>query len=313
MTNKDRDKAYDIREIFQEMELDLIRSMRRNLKRHQEEELKEGFKFEQWQSVKLRDLERFRRENKEIIGKYNVPIDELINFTLIETYRKSQNQISELIKEIKNTYVEDVFVKLPENLEPIKKPIEDEAVKDIIEKALENIRIWQEAPTPTDEVFFRMNDDKFDALMETVENDFNNANTAILRRMDDVYRQTIFRAQVHYNTGTVSLDQAIDMATKDFLEKGIDAITYKDGKKVNIASYAEMALRTANHRAYLMAEGKKRQEVGLYLVVVSAHVTSCPLCVPWQGLIIIDDVYGGGKKVGDYPLLSEAVEAGLLH
>lgn len=132
--------------------------------------------------------------------------------------------------------------------------------------------------------------------------------------MDDVYRQTIFKTQVHFGQGAVSLDKAIDMATKDFLEKGIDAITYKDGKRVNIASYAEMALRTANHRSYLMGEGKKRQEMGLSLVVVSAHATSCELCVPWQGLILIDDVYSGGKKEdGPYQLLSTAMEEGLMH
>lgn len=310
----DRDKAYNIREIYQEMELELIRSMKRNLERHKEEELKQGFKFEQWQSAKLRDLERFRKENEEIIGRYSKPIEELITFTLVDTYRRSQDNVNEFIKEIKNEYVDNIFVKLSGDLEPILPSVESEEMEDMIEGVLENVRIWQEAPTPRDEVFFRMNDDKFNALIETVQNDFKNANAAVLRRMDDVYRQTIFRAQVHYNTGTVSLDQAIDMATKDFLEKGIDAITYSDGKKVNIASYAEMALRTANHRAYLMAEGKKRQEMGLYLVVVSAHATACELCVPWQGLIIIDDVYGGGsKEVGDYPLLSEAMEAGLLH
>lgn len=296
------------------MELELIRSMKRNLSRHEEEELKQGFKFEQWQSAKLRDLERFRKENIEIIGRYSEPVEDLINITLLETYRKSQDNVNEFIKEIKNTYIDNVFVRLPEDLEPILPPVEGQSMEDMIDEVLENIRIWDEAPTPMDETFFRMNDKKFDALMETVENDFNNANAAVLRRMDDVYRQTIFKAQVHYNTGTVSLDQAIDMSTKDFLAKGIDAITYSDGKKVNIASYAEMALRTANHRAYLMAEGKKRQEMGLYLVVVSAHATACELCVPWQGEIIIDDVYGGGsKEIGDYPLLSTAMEEGLLH
>jgi len=310
----DRDKAYNIRKIYEQMELDLIKSMKRNLERHKEEELKQGFKFEQWQSAKLRDLERFRKENQEIIGKYDKEIEELISFTLVDTYRKAQDNVNEFIKEIKNKYVDNVFVRLPGDLEPILQPIEDESTKNMFEQALENIKTWQEVPTPRDEVFFRMNDYKFNALIETVENDFKNANAAVLRRMDDVYRQTIFKAQVHYNTGTVSLEQAIDMATKDFLEKGIDAITYSDGKKVNIASYAEMALRTANHRAYLMGEGKKRQEMGLYLVVVSAHATACELCVPWQGKIIIDDVYGGGSKaVGNYPLLSEAMEEGLLH
>ncbi|MBU5439490.1 phage minor capsid protein [Tissierella sp. MSJ-40] len=312
--NKDKDKAYNIREIYQQMELDLIASMKRNLSRHQEEEVKQGFKFEQWQSVKLRDLERFRKENIKIIGEYARPIEEIIHNTLTETYKKSQDNVNEFIKEIKNEYVNDVFVKLPGDLDPIKKPIESETMQDMIEEALENIRVWEEAPTPIDDVFFRSNDRKFDALIETVENDFKKANSAVLRRMDDIYRQTVFKAQVHYNQGAVSLDKAIDMATEDFLNKGIDAITYKDGKKVNIVSYAEMALRTANHRAYLMAEGKKRQEIGLHLVVVSAHATACEYCIPWQGKIIIDDVYGSGKKEdGPYPLLSEAMEAEFLH
>jgi hypothetical protein len=315
MKNRNKkDEAYNIRKIYEQMELGLIASMKRNLERHKEEELKVGFKFEQWQLAKLRDLERFRKENQEIIGRYDKEIEELITFTLIDTYRKSQDNVNEFIKEIKNKYVDNVFVRLPGDLEPILSPVELEEMEDMVEEVIENVRIWQEAPTPRDEVFFRMNDDKFNALIETVDADFEKANTAVLRRMDDVYRQTIFRAQVHYNTGTVGLEQAIDMATKDFLEKGIDAITYSDGKKVNIASYAEMALRTANHRAYLMAEGKKRQEMGLYLVVVSAHATACEHCIPWQGLIIIDDVYGGGNKdVGDYPLLSEAMEAKFLH
>ncbi|WP_313758462.1 phage minor capsid protein [Tissierella sp.] len=316
MKNKkeQRDQAYDIREIYQQMELDLIRSMKRNLSRHQEEEQKVGFKFEQWQSAKLRDLERFRKENKKIISKYSEQIEETIHTTIVNTYKESQDNVNEFIKEIKNEYVDNVFVKLPGDLEPITPPVESETMQNMVEEVLENVRVWEEAPTPTDEVFFRMNDDKFNSLIETVETDFNKANAAVLRRMDDVYRQTIFKAQVHYNTGAVGLDQAIDMATKIFLEKGVDAITYSDGKKVNIASYAEMALRTANHRAYLMAEGKKRQEMGLHLVVVSAHATACELCVPWQGKTLIDDVYSGGSKEdGDYPFLSEAMEKGLLH
>lgn len=316
MANRKRkDESYNIREIFQEMELELIRSMKRNLTRHQKEEAKQGFKFEQWQSVKLRELERFRKENKAIIGKYSEDIEELINTTLVETYQKSQDSVNEFIKEIKNAYVDDVLVKLPGDLEPIPQtPIESELMEDMISEVLENVRVWDDAPTPRDETFFRTNDHKFDALMETVENDFKKANFAVLRRMDDIYRQTIFKAQVPYNTGTVTLDQAIDAATKDFLEKGIDAITYSDGKKVNIASYAEMAFRTANHRSYLMAEGKKRQEMGLSLVVVSAHATACELCVPWQGLILIDDIYSGGTQAdGPYPLLSQAMEEGLMH
>ncbi len=291
--------------------------MKRNLARHEKEEDKVGFKFEQWQSAKLRNLEKYRNENKAIISKYENKINNSIILNIISTYRKAQDSVSRFVKRIRHKYVEDVFVKFPGDLEPILTPSDNkelEPIKQTIERVIQNAKTWQEAPRPLDDVFFRGNDRKFNTLLEAVENDFKNANAAVLRRMDDVYRQTIFKAQVYYNQGAVSLDKAIDMATENFLAKGIDAITYKDGKKVNIASYAEMALRTANHRAYLMGEGKKRQEIGLTLVVVSAHATSCKLCVPWQGLILIDDVYSGGKKEdGPYPLLSEAMEKGFLH
>ena len=311
---KQKDEDYNIRKIYEQMELDLITSMKRNLSRHQEEEQKVGFKFEQWQSAKLRDLERFRKENKKIIGEYSQEVEELINKTLIETYKQSQDNVNSLIKEIKNQYVDGASVKLPGDLDPILETENLESIEDIAEKVIENIKIWEEAPRPIDDVFFRSNDNKFNVLMETVEKDFNKVNAAVLRRMDDIYRQTIFKTQVHYNQGAITLDKSIDMATEDFLAKGIDAITYKNGNKVNIASYAEMALRTANHRSYLMGEGKKRQEIGIPFVVVSAHATSCELCVPWQGLILIDDVYSGGKKEdGPYPLLSEAMEEGFLH
>lgn len=47
------------------------------------------------------------------------------------------------------------------------------------------------------------------------------------------------------------------MATADFLDKGINCIEYKNGNRVNISSYAEMALRTASQRATFLGEGKK--------------------------------------------------------
>ena len=47
---------YDIRTIFEKMELDLISSMTRNLKYHEAEEDKYDFKWEQWQRSKLLSL-----------------------------------------------------------------------------------------------------------------------------------------------------------------------------------------------------------------------------------------------------------------
>lgn len=109
--------------------------------------------------------------------------------------------------------------------------------------------------------------------------------------------------------------QSLFWATKDFLDQGITCIEYKDGRRVNIASYAEMALRTASQRARFMADGEKRDRWKVYTIFVSAHANACDLCIPWQGRILIDDVYSAGirPRDGNYPLLSEVMDKGLLH
>ena len=303
-------KKYNLRAIYEEMELYLLSSMARNLKRHEGEEIKEGFKFEMWQSAKLRDLERFRRENKKIIDEFSPAIEKTVKERLMDTYRKSRGRVQSVVIKLS----EKLSVRLPGGLEPIIDGLKGEELKETLEKVEEAAKKWKEAPTPIDDNFFRTNDKKFDALIEATQKDMKKVNTSVLRKMDDVYRQTIFKAQVYHNNGVMDLNKAVDMATKDFLQQGITSIRYSNGREVNIASYAEMALRTANHRSYLMGEGSRRKELGISTVIVTPHATACEMCRPWQGVILIDDVYSGGKQGdGEYPLLSKAIEAGLFH
>jgi cellobiose-specific phosphotransferase system component IIA len=156
---------------------------------------------------------------------------------------------------------------------------------------------------------------KVEALIEAVTGDMEKAEHAAFRLANDVYRQTIYRAQIYLDTGTMTLKQAVDMATMDFLNQGINCVLYADGRRVNIASYAEMSLRTASQRATFMADGEKRDQWGVHTIFVSAHANACDLCIPWQGKILIDDVYSRGQKPrdGPYEVLSKAIEDGLLH
>jgi len=303
-------KNYNLRAVYEEMELYLLASMARNLKRHGGEEIKEGFKFEMWQSAKLRDLERFRRENKKIIDEFSPAIEKTVKERLMDTYRKSRGRVQSVVIKLS----EKLSVRLPDNLEPIIDGLKGEELKETLDKVEEAAKKWKEAPAPIDDNFFRTNDKKFDALIEATQKDMKKVNTSILRKMDDVYRETIFRTQVFYNNGVIDMNKAVDMATKDFLQQGITSIRYSNGREVNIASYAEMALRTANHRSYLMGEGSRRKELGISTVIVTPHATACEMCRPWQGVVLIDDVYSGGKQEdGEYPLLSKAIEAGLFH
>jgi hypothetical protein len=314
---KERQKSYDIREIFQQMEIDLISSMHRAFYFHKREEAKEGFSWEQWQLSKLRAIEEYRKRNRSIVDSYSKPIQKTIDEQLKGSFRKGENRFvsfsRRLLERVKKFFGLKEDIKLDAELGLPNDIAQRRMTVSYIDKVL-----GRERKPPADNDFFGVNEKKLEALQKVVEQDLQKAQYSVLRKMDDVYRQTIYKSQVYMQGGIKTLDNAIDMATKDFLDKGINSITYKDGKKVNIASYAEMCLRTASQRATFLGEAKKRDEWGIYLIVVSAHANTCKMCMPWQGKVLIDDVFSHPSKEfietnEQYALLSEAVKAGLLH
>lgn len=287
MAKKEKD-PYALRDIFAEMELELMASLRRNFINHKVEERERGFSWEMWQKAKLRNLQEYRKETTSVIYRFRKRITQAIEQVL-------RNHFS--------VGVRKADIKLPQ---------------DGVNTGLPG-----EEP-PQESQFFGTNRKKLDALIKSTKNDFEDVQQAVYRKMDDVYRQTIFKTEFQLSSGAISLGKAIDKATEDFLAKGVNCIAYKDKngeiiRYVNIADYAEMALRTASHRATLLGEGSKRDELGVHLVFVSAHANACKLCLPWQGQILIDDVFSHpndeyiAKYKEKYKLLSDAIKAGLLH
>lgn len=276
---------YDITGAFQDIEMELIKSMKRNMKKHIGEEFQEGINWSQWQAEMLNGLAQYKEENRNMLPNYFSTINDEIDEAIRQAYALGESeQEIEILQAIKNGYKSNKTGKGTDALQGS---------------------------------FFKVNKEKLNALINATTKDFTEAEKAILRMTNDVYRQTIFKAQVFYNTGAGSLWKAVDMATKDFLSAGINCIEYKNGARVNIASYSEMALRTANKKANLMGSANKREEYGIHTVKVSSHNSACPMCVQWQGRVYIDDVYGKGTKAeskkSGYPLLSEAVKGGMFH
>nr|DAN54532.1 MAG TPA: minor capsid protein [Caudoviricetes sp.] len=271
--------AYDVSKAFERIENDLLDSMIRNLGRHKAEETAEGFEWEQWQVAQLKELERFKRDNAKKYSKEFANINSKISTAIQEAYRQGMDD-------------EEMSI-----LEAIKNGFEFNSGKDNLGAS-----------------FFAINERKLNALLNSVEHDMKTAEHAVLRYTDDQYRRTIFDAQVAANTGAKTYEQSVDMATKDFLSRGITCIQYSNGTMVNIVSYADMAIRTATKRAYLMGEGVKRQEWGIHTVILNKRSNACPLCMPFEGKVLIDDVWSGGSADdGPYPLLSSAMAAGLYH
>ncbi len=167
--------AREIADLFFQLELVLIASLKRNLARHKEWEKEEGFDWEAWQSAKLRDIRRFQRENRKKVEQFA--------------------------------------------------PVIDQETRQLIEEQ------YQEGGA---EGFFHMNDRRVNALLDEMQTAQQQAEKAALRYMDDVYRKTVRTAALGMATGSMTLQQATDAATKEFLAAGINCIQYKNGRRVNI-------------------------------------------------------------------------------
>lgn len=270
---------YDISKAFETIENELIDSMMRNFKNHRAEEEKEGYNWSQWQSEQLKSLEQYRRTNQKKYGKQfstlNKKIEEMLKTAMADGNAKQE---AEILKAIKKGF-----------------------------------NVGKVGPSATGE-FFKVNDRKLDALINATKSDMKKAETAILRMSNDKYRKAIFNAQVYANSGAGTYEKAVDMAVKDMLQAGLNCVEYRNGARHTLSDYADMAIRTANKRAYLYGEGQKRQEWGISLVVVNSRQGGCPDCAQYIGRAFIDDVYSGGSKAdGNYPLLSEAIAGGLFH
>lgn len=271
---------YNIKEAFERIENELIDSMMRNFSRHRAEETKEGYNWTQWQAEQLKSLEEYRKHNAKKFGKrfktINGKVEEMIRTAKADGNASQEAEILEAVK--------DGF-KAP------KKPSAHSTAE-----------------------FFKVNDRKLDALIKSTTDDLKRAETAVLRMSNDKYRKAIFNAQVATNTGAVTYEKAVDIACKDMLNAGLNCVEYKNGARHTLSDYADMAVKTANKRAYLRGEGEKRAEWGVSLVVVNSRQGGCPDCAKYIGKVFIDDVYSNGKKSdGNYPLLSTAIKNGLFH
>jgi len=302
---------YDIAKAFQRIEETLIKSMKRNLTRHLNEEKELGMNWSAWQTEQLKSLEQFKRNNKKLFKKdfstINADIEELIKKSYENGKLNQERLILEAIKD-------GSFNSNDKHINKLWHIYKTSKNKRIKKKQLS--RIFEKI-NQAESNFFEINERKLKALINETRENFEKAEMSILRYSNDQYRKIIYDAQVYANTGSGTVQQAIDMATKDFLSKGINSIQYTNGVMVNIASYAEMAIRTANKRAYLQGEGTKRAEWGVHTVLVPNRGGGCPYCIKFQGKIFIDDVWSGGteaeSKETGYPLLSTAVKAKLFH
>ena len=114
------------------------------------------------------------------------------------------------------------------------------------------------------------------------------------------------------NPGAEDMGREIDRAQAVWLKRGIPGAKTAAGDK-EMSAQAEFILRDNSHSALVQAEGRTAALAGVALVLISSHPSSCPLCLPWQNKVVIDDVNNDGKPDGKHELLSNAVSEGFWH
>lgn len=130
----------------------------------------------------------------------------------------------------------------------------------------------------------------------------------ILRTATDAYRAVIAEASGFTATGSFTRRQAAAMALSRFADRGVSGFVDSRGRNWELASYTEMATRSAVNQARVDGHLGQLAARGRDLVRVSDSPDECKLCRPWEGRIL--SISGLDPN---HPALSEARAGGLFH
>lgn len=147
-----------------------------------------------------------------------------------------------------------------------------------------------------------------DALVTEAITQVSATHGGILRQVLDVYRTVIGDATSQVAAGATTRLQAAQVSLDRFAARGITGFVDAAGRRWELESYTEMAVRTAAGRAQVAGTLDRFRATGRDLVIVSDHTQECRLCRPWEGRVLSIT----GRTVG-YPTVAEARADGLLH
>lgn len=152
--------------------------------------------------------------------------------------------------------------------------------------------------------------------------------TRILRWSMDSYRGVIATAGTpDVLLGTSTRRQAAQVAWEKLLGQGITGFQDRSGRNWELASYTEMATRSAVGQAAVEGHLDRLTSAGIDLVIVSDAPQECTRCRPWEGKVLtrsgpegrqnleVEHGTQDGRKVKVQVAgsVDEAIAAGLMH
>lgn len=161
---------------------------------------------------------------------------------------------------------------------------------------------------------------------EKITDDLKKVESAMVDQSMTIYQRVITQASAAVEAGTSTRLSAASRALAKFADAGITGFTDKAGRRWELATYVEMAVRTHVANVMVDAHTDRIQSAGVRLVMVSEAPYECEKCKPWEGKIL---EIGGPKGKHEVTVnragqrgsitvqvagsLAEAREAGLFH
>ncbi|MFF4523443.1 phage minor capsid protein [Streptomyces bluensis] len=136
-----------------------------------------------------------------------------------------------------------------------------------------------------------------DRLAQETVDVVTSTHRSILRAVVDRFRAIVAEVTATPLLGTGTRRQATQDAMRRFADDGIRAFTDRAGRRWQLTSYAEMAVRTSVARAATEAHMRTLSDAGIDLVIVSDAPRECPLCRPWEGRVLAIDGPTGERTV----------------
>ena len=128
-------------------------------------------------------------------------------------------------------------------------------------------------------------------MAQDLESRLSGAAHRITRFADDAYRAATASgatAQILTDMGKATPAEAQAQAWRELTSRGVKGFTDAKGREWNLATYVEMATRTATQRAYNASHRDRLTLAGIHYFTPSTTGRPCALCAPWEGKVLAD-------------------------
>lgn len=146
-------------------------------------------------------------------------------------------------------------------------------------------------------------------IARRVAADIAAATRTVTRTQDAMYRQLVDAVIARAMPGPEHRAVAAQKVLDDFADLGVIGLVDKAGRRWNLVTWMQMAVRTAVQHAGVAARAQVLAANGQNLVLVTTMVHCCDKCAPYDGQLLAI----GPTTHAVAGTLADAVAAGLLH